>query len=121
MTFRVHPPTHTHNAHNCTLHAHNTRRWVGTAVLAIPMVAAHVWHGSPAAGAAIAAGGRLVSALGGGWGPPPASLQWLFDLASSGGGAGVGPGILPTDAVVHITVAWAVGGLMAYLTDWYRR
>lgn len=29
--------------------------------------------------------------------------------------------ILPADAVVHIVVAWAVGGLMAYLSDWYRR
>lgn len=29
--------------------------------------------------------------------------------------------ILPPDAVVHIVVAWAVGGLMAYLNDWYRR
>jgi hypothetical protein len=29
--------------------------------------------------------------------------------------------ILPADAAVHIVVAWAVGGLMAYLADWYRR
>lgn len=29
--------------------------------------------------------------------------------------------ILPHDAFVHIVVAWAVGGLMAYLSDWYRR
>jgi hypothetical protein len=29
--------------------------------------------------------------------------------------------LLPRDAVVHIVVAWAVGGLMAYLSDWTRR
>jgi hypothetical protein len=29
--------------------------------------------------------------------------------------------LLPADALVHIVVAWAVGGLMAYLSDWYRR
>jgi hypothetical protein len=29
--------------------------------------------------------------------------------------------LLPMDALVHICVAWAVGGLMAYLNDWYRR
>lgn len=29
--------------------------------------------------------------------------------------------LLPKDAVVHIVVAWAVGGLMAYLSDWTRR
>lgn len=29
--------------------------------------------------------------------------------------------LLPKDAVVHIIVAWAVGGLMAYLSDWTRR
>lgn len=29
--------------------------------------------------------------------------------------------LLPQDAVIHITVAWAVGGLMAYLAEWYRR
>ena len=34
---------------------------------------------------------------------------------------GNGKGFLPPDAVVHIIVAWAVGGLMAYLADWYRR
>jgi hypothetical protein len=34
---------------------------------------------------------------------------------------GRGGSILPPDAVVHIVVAWAVGGLMTYLADWYRR
>jgi hypothetical protein len=29
--------------------------------------------------------------------------------------------LLPTDAIVHTCVAWAVGALMAYLNDWYRR
>jgi hypothetical protein len=29
--------------------------------------------------------------------------------------------LLSMDAIVHIMVAWAVGGLMAYLNDWYRR
>eukprot|EP00798_Chlamydomonas_sp_ICE-L_P026869 gene26869-4476_t len=29
--------------------------------------------------------------------------------------------ILPRDAVVHIFIAWAVGGLMAYLVECYRR
>lgn len=31
------------------------------------------------------------------------------------------PQHLPKDALVHVVVAWAVGGLMAYLADWYRR
>lgn len=50
-------------------------------------------------------------------------LPWHTDGASgSGSGSSSdGPGILPADAVVHITVAWAVGGLMSYLSDWYRR
>ena len=29
--------------------------------------------------------------------------------------------ILPTDAMVHLTVSWAVGGFMSYLSDTYRR
>ncbi len=29
--------------------------------------------------------------------------------------------ILPTDAMVHLIVSWAVGGFMAYLSDTYRR
>lgn len=29
--------------------------------------------------------------------------------------------ILPTDAMVHLVVSWAVGGFMAYLSDTYRR
>jgi hypothetical protein len=88
------------------------RRWVGTGLLAAPTIAAHVWHGSPAVGAALraAAGGRLGWAGGGGGG------------SGSGPSSGGGPqDILPADAVVHITVAWAVGGLMSYLSDWYRR
>lgn len=31
------------------------------------------------------------------------------------------PSILPRDALIHIFVAWAVGALMAYLAEWYRR
>lgn len=34
---------------------------------------------------------------------------------------GQAPVLLPSDAMVHIVVAWAVGGLMAYLAEWYRR
>lgn len=30
-------------------------------------------------------------------------------------------GALPEDAMAHIIVAWAVGGLMAYLAEGYRR
>jgi hypothetical protein len=56
------------------------RWWVGTGLLATPMVAVQLWYASPA----------------------PSAL-------------------LPPDALVHIFVAWAVGGLMAYLSDWYRR
>ncbi|KAI8475163.1 MAG: hypothetical protein J3K34DRAFT_487042 [Monoraphidium minutum] len=84
------------------------RWWVGTGLLAAPTVAAHVWHGSPAVAAA-------ARALAGGaeW-----ELPWL---APPGAAAGAGAGILPADAVVHITVAWAVGGLMSYLMDWYQR
>ena len=29
--------------------------------------------------------------------------------------------VLPTDAMVHLIVSWAVGGFMAYLSDTYRR
>lgn len=29
--------------------------------------------------------------------------------------------VLPTDAMVHLTVSWAVGGFMSYLSDTYRR
>lgn len=29
--------------------------------------------------------------------------------------------ILPTEAMVHLVVSWAVGGFMAYLSDTYRR
>ena len=29
--------------------------------------------------------------------------------------------ILPSDAMVHLVVSWAVGGFMAYLSDTYRR
>ena len=29
--------------------------------------------------------------------------------------------ILPQEGLVHIAVAWAVGGLMAYLAEGYRR
>jgi hypothetical protein len=28
---------------------------------------------------------------------------------------------LPPDALIHVSVAWAAGGLMAYLAEWYRR
>ena len=30
-------------------------------------------------------------------------------------------GILPSDAAVHICIAWAVGALMSFLSDTYRR
>ena len=29
--------------------------------------------------------------------------------------------ILPTDAMVHLSVSWAVGGFMSYMSDTYRR
>lgn len=29
--------------------------------------------------------------------------------------------MLPPEATVHMIVAWAVGSLTAYLSDWYRR
>lgn len=29
--------------------------------------------------------------------------------------------ILPSDAAVHICIAWAVGALMSFLSDTYRR
>ncbi|GBF98529.1 PAS PAC sensor hybrid histidine kinase [Raphidocelis subcapitata] len=104
------------------------RWWVGTALLAVPMAAAHAWHGSPAAATALWAAAHAVPG-GVDWGPPSAgSLRWLLtgsaepvDGDFGGNGGQGGGGILPADAVVHITVAWAVGGLMAYLCDWYRR
>jgi hypothetical protein len=94
-------------------------RWLGTAFLAAPTAAAHVWHGHPSARAALARAGRALGL--GGCAPAAASLDWLLGGARTGGGSPGGGGILPADAVVHITVAWAVGGLMAYLSEWYRR
>jgi hypothetical protein len=80
------------------------------------MGAAHLWHGSPAARSA------LRRALATGWAPAPAWLPWLSgEPAGDAGSPGVVQGILPADAVVHITVAWGVGALMAYLSEWYRR
>ena len=35
--------------------------------------------------------------------------------------AGRADSILPTDAPVHICIAWAVGALMSFLSDTYRR
>ena len=31
------------------------------------------------------------------------------------------PAVLPDDAVVHLTIAWALGALIAYLADAHRR
>jgi hypothetical protein len=31
------------------------------------------------------------------------------------------PKVLPADAAVHLTVAWAAGGLVAFVTDQHRR
>ena len=31
------------------------------------------------------------------------------------------PHVLPRDAVLHLTIAWALGGLIAYLADNHRR
>jgi hypothetical protein len=90
------------------------------------MIAAHIRHGSPAAAAAVAAAARAVAG-GAPWELPwrALSAEWMLggaaDGEGAGAGAGGGAGILPPDAVVHITVAWAVGGLMSYLSDWYRR
>lgn len=104
------------------------RWWVGTGLLAAPTIAAHIWHGSPAAGAAAAGALRSLAGAAALWGAPAWLLAALAgDAGGSGsggagaGGAGGGPAILPLDAVVHVTVAWAVGGLMSYLSDWYRR
>jgi hypothetical protein len=95
------------------------------------MIAAHVWHGGPTTAAALAvaarglavAAGALSPLLGDEW-----SAACLRAMGGRGSGSGgdsssdaIGPSILPADAVVHITVAWAVGGLMSYLSDWYRR
>uniref|UniRef100_A0A7R9VZ96 histidine kinase n=1 Tax=Chlamydomonas euryale TaxID=1486919 RepID=A0A7R9VZ96_9CHLO len=44
----------------------------------------------------------------------PASLAAAWHLTSR-------KAILSNEALVHIFVAWAVGGLMAYLSEWYRR
>jgi len=63
----------------CTSTFLKIRWWVGTGLLAAPLIAMHVWHGKGDAS------------------------------------------VLPADAPVHITIAWAVGGLMAYLADGYRR
>ncbi len=64
----------------CTTTFLKLRWWVGTLVLAAPVVLLHMWQRSKTAHVA-----------------------------------------LPSDALVHILVAWAVGGLMAYLAEWYRR
>lgn len=43
---------------------------------------------------------------------------WAFWERGHMGGADP---ILPSDAPIHITVAWAVGALMSFLADTYRR
>ena len=63
----------------CTSTFLKIRWWVGTAIMAMPVALAHVWH------------------------------------------LGKAVPILPDDGLVHVAVAWAVGGFMAYLAEGYRR
>ena len=63
----------------CTATFLKIRWWVGTLVLAIPVLLSHSWY--------------------------------LRREAP----------VMPEDSLVHITVAWAVGGFMAYLAEGYRR
>ena len=62
----------------------------------------------------------------------PVAVAAVTVLRGGGGGAGAaadgacsapgwGAGALPLEAVVHLLVAWAVGGLMSYLIDTSRR
>lgn len=45
---------------------------------------------------------------------------WAFRDRGAKLDGGHGP-ILPTDAPIHIAVSWAVGALMSFLADTYRR
>lgn len=80
-------------------------RWlVGTALLAAPVALAAGVHFSARCGAAaLAAGGAAAGEA----------------ACSSADAPGAGP--LPLEAVIHLLVAWAVGGLMAFLSDTNRR
>jgi hypothetical protein len=81
-------------------------RWlVGTAVLAGPVALA----------ASTNLRGRLPVAAAG-----TAAAAAAAAGAPLGGGAGAGAA-LPLEAVVHLLVAWAVGGLMSFLLDTNRR
>ena len=49
--------------------------------------------------------------------PVALANYWHYKAISKGESAPV----LPQDALDHLFIAWAVGGLMAYLSEWYRR
>lgn len=94
----------------CTSSVLKFRWWLGTAVLALP-TGLVLWQNLPtalaAAGAPAAAATAAACATGGGSCP-------------AGDGTGGGGG-LSLEALVHLLVAWAVGGLMAFVSDSNRR
>ena len=49
--------------------------------------------------------------------PVALTNYWHYKTISNG----ISAPVLPQDALDHLFIAWAVGGLMAYLSEWYRR
>ncbi len=113
------------------------RWWVGMYVLAVPSALMQYQYLSMVGGLARSGGGGgaggMAAATAAGLpladNPAAASEAGAAAAAACAAAAGrelVGPGGmvgvgLPKDAAVHVAVAWAVGGLMAYLAEWYRR
>jgi signal transduction histidine kinase/CheY-like chemotaxis protein len=97
------------------------RWWVGTAVLALPALAAQLLHSPvPLAAAARSALAPWFAGLAAG-AEAAATTAGTCAAATAGSCPAPSPSLLPPDAAVHVLVAWAVGGLMAFLGDSYRR
>lgn len=106
----------------CTSTFLKIRWWVGTAIQAVPAALMQYL---------VLGGGSGLRGLLAAASAPPASADSTTGSSTadsgpdSGTSAGTGSSslaaLLPPDAAVHVAVAWAVGGLMAYLADWYQR
>ncbi|KAG2429247.1 hypothetical protein HXX76_011016 [Chlamydomonas incerta] len=122
----------------CTSTFLKIRWWVGTAIQAVPAVLMQylVLGGGGGGGGGGGSGLRGLAAAAAAAASPQGAANGTFGgdgsdggssgPSGSGGGGGGGGGsslaaLLPPDAAVHVAVAWAVGGLMAYLADWYQR
>ncbi|KXZ42128.1 hypothetical protein GPECTOR_199g356 [Gonium pectorale] len=111
----------------CTSTFLKIRWWVGTVVQAVPAALMQYLVFRNAAAAAMG-GGSAAAAAAAACGAMSCGRQApLPEAASTAEGApGADPwvgssALLPPEAGVHVAVAWAVGGLMSYVSDWYRR